>query len=170
VSAAVPSLGGVRGGAAAGLHPSSLVHRVPADQLGTEHKTLRRFLRSSDSGITPPGQGARYEIQRGQVKTLAAKFKRWETAQAEAKAARENEKAAQAAEEIAPEDSDDPTDDPTDEELEELTDEIEASGCRRARPRGLLTARRPALPPRPPVSPSPRPSPDPHASPLASPR
>ncbi|HEV8652151.1 MAG TPA: hypothetical protein VG276_22850 [Actinomycetes bacterium] len=52
--------------------------------------------RSPDSGVEPVGQGGRYEIQKGQVKSLKAKFDSWTKAQAEAKAKRENERAAKA--------------------------------------------------------------------------
>lgn len=48
-----------------------------AEELETDSRTLRKFLRSKTSPITPVGQGNRYSIQRGQIKVLKKAFLVW---------------------------------------------------------------------------------------------
>lgn len=48
-----------------------------AEELGTDQKRLRKFLRSNSSPIEPVGQGNRYSITRGQMKTLKKAFDAW---------------------------------------------------------------------------------------------
>lgn len=71
-----------------------------AAELGAESaKALRVFLRSSASGITPVGKGARYSLEFGarDLAGLKKKFEGWSSAQAARKA-----EAAEAATQAAP--------------------------------------------------------------------
>lgn len=54
--------------------------RAVADELCTDTKTLRRFLRSSASSITPVGSGGRYAFTREQVDVIRDEFKAWSAA------------------------------------------------------------------------------------------
>lgn len=96
---------------------NTLSAKEVAAELGTDGRTLRKFLRSSASPITPVGQGNRYAIKRGEVKAIRKGFTAW----LEAKAA----KAAAAAEEASNEAAADEV-----EELEVIedldADEVEA--------------------------------------------
>lgn len=51
--------------------------RAVADQLGTDPKTLRRFLRSSASSVEPVGSGGRYTFTKDQVPTMRQEFEAW---------------------------------------------------------------------------------------------
>lgn len=51
--------------------------RAVADALGTDPKTLRRFLRSSSSSVEPVGSGGRYVFQSADLPTIKAEFKTW---------------------------------------------------------------------------------------------
>lgn len=51
--------------------------RTVAAALGTDPKTLRRFLRSSASSITPVGSGGRYVFDPSDMDTLATEFAGW---------------------------------------------------------------------------------------------
>jgi len=69
-----------------------------ATECETDARTLRKFLRSKDSGIDPVGKGARYSLeftptQLGKVKK---NFADWTAAAKTAKAARDEDKAAKA--------------------------------------------------------------------------
>ena len=70
-----------------------------AEKFDTTPRTLRKFLRSdarsNDRGDTLPGKGSRYAIEGKDLKALSSRFKTWQVAEAEARAAR----AAKAAEE-----------------------------------------------------------------------
>ena len=57
----------------------------------TDAKTLRIFLRADakDRGLQAPGKGSRWAIPAADRSSMAARFRRWETARAEAKAASE---------------------------------------------------------------------------------
>ena len=48
-----------------------------AAELGTDARTLRKFLRSKSSPIEPVGQGNRYEFTSKEVKTLKKAFLSW---------------------------------------------------------------------------------------------
>lgn len=50
-----------------------------ADEVGTDPKRLRRFLRSNSSPVAPAGQGHRYSIERKDLKAIKAKFQEWAT-------------------------------------------------------------------------------------------
>lgn len=50
-----------------------------ARQLGTDARTLRKFLRSDASPVEPPGQGGRYEFTAKQVKKVTKAFEAWGT-------------------------------------------------------------------------------------------
>lgn len=63
-----------------------LTTREVAEELGTDPRTLRKFLRD-DSTIENAGKGNRYEFRRNQLKSLKKGFAAWGKArQAEAKA------------------------------------------------------------------------------------
>lgn len=102
-----------------------------AASLNTDPRTLRKFLRSNDSGIESVGKGKRYSITAAQVRSLRSKFTKWETAAAEAKAAREAAADAEAATEVIEVDDDaldaaDALEDPSDDDIEALeTDDDE---------------------------------------------
>jgi hypothetical protein len=51
--------------------------RAVADALGTDPKTLRRFLRSDASSVTPVGSGGRYEFAEEDMLTMHAEFAEW---------------------------------------------------------------------------------------------
>lgn len=48
-----------------------------ANQLGTDTKMLRRFLRSKASPVKPVGSGARYRITRDDMPAIEESFKAW---------------------------------------------------------------------------------------------
>lgn len=56
----------------------TLTTKEVAEELGTDPKTFRRFLRSADSPVTPVGQGNRYGIERRQLRTLTKAFNAWQ--------------------------------------------------------------------------------------------
>ena len=84
-----------------------------ADELGTDARTTRRFLRADlaarteqgkvNEGVTAPGKGSQWAIEKRDVRALKARFTKWSAAQAEAKATRAADKAAKEAAEEAPE-------------------------------------------------------------------
>lgn len=51
--------------------------RAVADALGTDPKTLRRFLRSPSSSVEPVGSGGRYVFNADDLPTIKAEFKSW---------------------------------------------------------------------------------------------
>ena len=61
--------------------------------LDTTPRTLRKFLRSSDSGVAPVSKGSRYALptSKREVNALKKRFTAWGEAQAAAKAKREAE-------------------------------------------------------------------------------
>lgn len=59
-----------------------------AAQLGTDSKTTRRFLRTTFEQDQHPGKGGQWAIEKKQVQSLRAKFRKWEAAEAEKKASR----------------------------------------------------------------------------------
>jgi hypothetical protein len=48
-----------------------------ADELGTDAKTFRRFVRSPKSSFAAVGSGGRYEFDRKDLPTLRKKFNEW---------------------------------------------------------------------------------------------
>lgn len=48
-----------------------------AAELGTDGRTLRRFLRTADSGFTPVGSGGSYEFTTSDMPKLRANFSKW---------------------------------------------------------------------------------------------
>jgi hypothetical protein len=50
-----------------------------ANELGTDARTCRKFLREA-SGLEAPGQGARWNFERKQLKSLTKKFQEWQGA------------------------------------------------------------------------------------------
>ena len=63
-----------------------LTAKAVAAKLETDPRTLRKFLRSNDSGIERVGKGNRYEIEAKAVRSLKVKFDRWVAAKAAAAA------------------------------------------------------------------------------------
>jgi predicted transcriptional regulator len=53
-----------------------------AEKLGTDGRTVRKFLRSDAKkhGTETPGKGGRYQIKAGQVKSLQKRFDAWDAA------------------------------------------------------------------------------------------
>lgn len=48
-----------------------------ADKIGTDAKTLRRFIRSPKSTFKAVGSGGRYEFEEKDIPTLRKKFEEW---------------------------------------------------------------------------------------------
>lgn len=48
-----------------------------ADKIGTDAKTLRRFIRSGKSTFRPVGSGDRYEFEEKDIPTLRKRFEEW---------------------------------------------------------------------------------------------
>lgn len=57
--------------------------RAVAEELGTDVKALRRFLRSDMSSVEPVGSGGRYVFTSEQIPTLKAEFDNWTQANAQ---------------------------------------------------------------------------------------
>lgn len=51
--------------------------KAAAIEIGTDARTLRKFLRSDSSTFEPCGQGNRYEFTKSQMKKLAKEFAAW---------------------------------------------------------------------------------------------
>ena len=65
---------------------------TPADlatELGTDARTVRKFLRSITPKENQPGKGSRWSIEKKQLRSLRSQYTKFQKAQAEAKAARE---------------------------------------------------------------------------------
>jgi hypothetical protein len=60
-----------------------------AADLNTDARTTRKFLRSITPAESQPGKGSRWVIEGKQMVSLRSKFRKFEAAQAEAKAARD---------------------------------------------------------------------------------
>lgn len=100
-----------------------------ADELGTDARTARKFLRSITPRDEQPGKGSRWSIPgtAASLKAMRTKFAKFEAAQAEAKAKRDEAKNAPQAPNDADEvlDADDSLDaleGPTDDEIAALDD------------------------------------------------
>jgi hypothetical protein len=99
-----------------------------AEKLGTDAKTVRRFLRKREMGV---GQGNRYEIDPKSVTRLKRDFEKWAKEEADKKAKREQEKSRKSdtkAESvpddvIAEETHEDNDAEPTDSDIEDIEDE-----------------------------------------------
>lgn len=61
-----------------------------ATELGTDSRTVRKFLRADarSRGEAIPGKGARWSIERREVRSLKKRFDAWSAAQDEAREAR----------------------------------------------------------------------------------
>jgi len=59
----------------------TLTTAMIAAELNTTPKTLRKFLRSENSGIESVGKGARYAFEKKQIRGLKSRFEKWESAQ-----------------------------------------------------------------------------------------
>jgi hypothetical protein len=51
-----------------------------AEELETDPKTLRKFLRSQESPVTPVGQGNRYTIDGRTARSIRKAFRTWQEA------------------------------------------------------------------------------------------
>lgn len=101
----------------------TLTVKEVADQLDTDPRTLRKFLRKEvrdaggKVGEDTPGKGGRYALEAKQVTQLRKRFAAWEVKESEARsqraAARAAEKAAEAddAEDIEETEADDEAED-----------------------------------------------------------
>jgi hypothetical protein len=89
-----------------------------AVELGTDPKTCRKFLRSSEGLDRKVGKGHRWAIEAKQVRSLKSRFAKWEAAR---QAAIAEARAARAAEAQKAADDTEVTDDEV-EDIEELED------------------------------------------------
>lgn len=65
---------------------------TPADlatELGSDARTVRKFLRSITPRDEQPGKGSRWNIEKKELRSLRSKFSKWEADAAAARAARE---------------------------------------------------------------------------------
>jgi predicted transcriptional regulator len=80
-----------------------------AEEFGISPKYLRKFLRADfrarELGESLPGKGARYAIEKRELKGLQSRFKKWDAAEKESRANRAKESAEKAAELAAETDS-----------------------------------------------------------------
>lgn len=105
---------------------TTLSAKQAAQQLGTDARTLRKFMRAITPKENQPGQGNRYAIEEDLIPELQVKFTDW----AKGKKASPNGQEAAVDEEIEDEeliDEDMLVDDsePTDDEIEDMEDEEE---------------------------------------------
>ncbi len=77
-----------------------------ADKIGTDARTIRKFLRADraaqaevkgDAAPTAPGKGSQWAIEAREVRALTARFNKWTKAQEEARASKAADKAAREA-------------------------------------------------------------------------
>lgn len=73
-----------------------LTSREVAELVGTDPKTLRRFLRDPKSTYAAAGQGGRYTFVKKDIPSLKKRFTTWSNAEAKARAARAAAKAKKA--------------------------------------------------------------------------
>jgi len=59
-----------------------------AIELGTDGRTVRKFLRSITPAESQPGKGSRWGIEKREVRSLSSKFAKYQKALEEAKAAK----------------------------------------------------------------------------------
>jgi hypothetical protein len=94
-----------------------------ADELGTDGKTLRKFLRSHLPKDSQPGQGGRYSFEKKDLASLKKAWLKWSEkrdAEDTKKPTDKKTKPEKTPKEKAVEEVDD--DEPTDEALEEIDD------------------------------------------------
>jgi hypothetical protein len=99
-----------------------------ADQLKTDPKTLRRFLRKQGMGV---GQGGRYEFEKADVTKLRKPFQDWLKSEADRKAKAAAEKSAKSDPEPTPADegdSDDEKSEPVEQRQADVVDKAIAEG------------------------------------------
>lgn len=77
---------------------ATLTPKELAIKLGTDAKTLRKYLRSVTPRDAQPGKGHRWSIEANTVKTHKAAFAKWDKERKELIAARKAAEAAAAAE------------------------------------------------------------------------
>lgn len=98
-------------------------------RLGTNARTLRKFLRSKQSPFEPVGQGNRYEFTAGDIKKLKKAFNSWAKGSADRtvdRGVRQQDIVDRTTEEVDIDDAGDPIElDPTDADLAALEDELE---------------------------------------------
>lgn len=114
--------------------------KAAAIELGTDARTLRKFLRSDKSTFEPCGQGNRYEFTAKQLKKLKTEFASWSAGSKSETSSKKKSKpkdgdtladvlADDEIEEIdeseLTDDDEDTTDEPSDADLEEIEDELE---------------------------------------------
>lgn len=51
-----------------------------AQELGTDARTARKFLRDITPAEAHPGKGSRWSIEKREVRSLKSKFTKWESA------------------------------------------------------------------------------------------
>jgi hypothetical protein len=61
------------------VHMKNYSASEAATELGTDGRTLRRFLRTADSGFTPVGSGGSYSFSTGDMPKLKSAFEKWNT-------------------------------------------------------------------------------------------
>jgi hypothetical protein len=93
-----------------------------SEKLGSDSKTVRRFLRATRPDAKP-GQGGRWEIPAADVAKLKTAYAKWTKAQEEAKAKREADKAAKAQQAPAADETE-----PTAERQADVVDQAIANG------------------------------------------
>lgn len=121
-----------------------------AEKLGTDPRTLRKFLRSKQSGVEAVGQGKRYTISQRSVKSLATKFEKWskeakpeqEPLPPEAETEEEELEIIQEMEEIESMKTSDPLESKTVRELQEMAKEAELTGYSSLKKSELIAALR----------------------------
>lgn len=108
-----------------------------AIEIGTDARTLRKFLRSDSSTFEPCGQGNRYEFTAKQLKKLQREFDAWGSkakSPSKSKGKKQDgdtlgdllaEEEMDEIEEIDEADLEEVEDEPSDDELEEIEDELE---------------------------------------------
>lgn len=117
------------------MAPAALTTTEVADELDTDPKTLRKFLRSHLPKETLPGQGKRYSFTTKDVPGLKKAFAAWaegkakkaddddaEPAADKAPAKSKGKKSKKAAPAPAEEDLDEELDEPTAEDLDDIED------------------------------------------------
>lgn len=95
--------------------------------LGTDARTLRKFLRDTTPIEEQPGQGGRWEFTRGDVGRLTKRFANWSTSKnGKGKKSEKVEEVTdieEELEEVGDDDELDSIEEPDDDELEELEEE-----------------------------------------------
>lgn len=106
--------------------PETLSAKEAAAELGTDARTLRKFLRSKAQDVVEPvGQGKRYALTKGDVKKLKKKFEQW--SESGSRKQKEDEEFEEAIDDIPEVDFDEDEDGMSDieDELEPDEDDLE---------------------------------------------